>query len=110
MTDINSKIKDNNSKDPVVLYMKGNPTFPQCGFSSTVVQILKHIGVNFQSYDVLQDENLREGIKSFSNWPTIPQLYVNNEFVGGCDIIREMFESGELKEYFTKNNIPLSQD
>ena len=110
MTDINSKIKDNNSKDPVVLYMKGNPTFPQCGFSSTVVQILKHIGVDFQSYDVLQDENLREGIKSFSNWPTIPQLYVNNEFVGGCDIIREMFESGELKEYFTKNNIPLSQE
>ena len=110
MTDINSKIKDNNSKDPVVLYMKGNPTFPQCGFSSTVVQILKHIGVNFESYDVLQDENLREGIKSFSNWPTIPQLYVNNEFVGGCDIIREMFESGELKEYFTKNNIPLAQE
>ena len=110
MTDINSKIKDNNSKDPVVLYMKGNPTFPQCGFSSTVVQILKHIGVNFQSYDVLQDENLRECIKSFSNWPTIPQLYVNNEFVGGCDIIREMFESGELKEYFTRNNIPLDQE
>ena len=110
MTDINSKIKDNNTKDPVVLYMKGNPTFPQCGFSSTVVQILKHIGVNFQSYDVLQDENLREGIKSFSNWPTIPQLYVNNEFVGGCDIIREMFESGELKEYFTKNNISLTQE
>ena len=110
MTDINSKIKDNNSKDSVVLYMKGNPTFPQCGFSSTVVQILKHVGVNFQSYDVLQDEKLREGIKSFSNWPTIPQLYVNNEFVGGCDIIREMFESGELKEYFTKNNIPLSQE
>ena len=110
MTDINSKIKDNNSKDPVVLYMKGNPTFPQCGFSSTVVQILKHIGVNFQSYDVLQDENLREGIKSFSNWPTIPQLYVNNEFVGGCDIVKEMFESGELKEYFSKNNIPLSPE
>ena len=110
MIDINTKIKDNNSKDPLVLYMKGNPTFPQCGFSSTVVQILKHIGVNFQFYDVLQDENLREGIKSFSKWPTIPQLYVNNEFVGGCDIIREMFESGELKEYFTKNNIPISQD
>ena len=110
MTDINSKIINNNSKDRVVLYMKGNPTFPQCGFSSTVVQILKHVGVNFQSYDVLQDENLREGIKSFSNWPTIPQLYVNNEFVGGCDIIREMFESGELKEYFTKNNIPLAQE
>tara|TARA_B100000902_G_C26715369_1_gene623936 strand:+ start:139 stop:471 length:333 start_codon:yes stop_codon:yes gene_type:complete len=110
MTDINVKIKDNNSKDPVVLYMKGNPTFPQCGFSSTVVQILKHIGVEFQSYDVLQDENLREGIKSFSNWPTIPQLYVKNEFVGGCDIIREMFESGELKEFFSNNNIPLSQE
>tara|TARA_Y100000589_G_scaffold308543_1_gene325178 strand:- start:1444 stop:1776 length:333 start_codon:yes stop_codon:yes gene_type:complete len=110
MSDINSKIKENNSKDPVVLYMKGNPTFPQCGFSSTVVQILKHIGVNFKSYDVLQDENLREGIKVFSKWPTIPQLYVNNEFVGGCDIIREMFESGELKEYFTKNNIPLTEE
>ena len=73
--------------------MKGNPTFPQCGFSSTVVQILKHVGVNFQSYDVLQDEELREGIKKFSNWPTIPQLYVKEEFIGGCDIIREMFES-----------------
>ena len=110
MTDINVMIKDNNSKDPVVLYMKGNPTFPQCGFSSTVVQILKHIGVEFQSYDVLQDENLREGIKSYSNWPTIPQLYVNGEFVGGCDIIREMFESGELKEHFEKNNINLEKN
>ena len=110
MTDINVMIKDNNSKDPVVLYMKGNPTFPQCGFSSTVVQILKHIGVEFQSYDVLQDENLREGIKSFSNWPTIPQLYVNNEFVGGCDIIREMFESGELKQFFSDNNILIKQE
>ena len=110
MTDINLIIKDNNSKDPVVLYMKGNPTFPQCGFSSTVVQILKHIGVEFQSYDVLQDENLREGIKSFSNWPTIPQLYVNNEFVGGCDIIRDMFESGELKQFLLKNNISINQE
>tara|TARA_E500000178_G_C16889573_1_gene692912 strand:- start:149 stop:481 length:333 start_codon:yes stop_codon:yes gene_type:complete len=110
MTDINVMIKDNNSKDPVVLYMKGNPTFPQCGFSSTVVQILKHIGVEFQSYDVLQDENLREGIKSFSNWPTIPQLYVNNEFVGGCDIIREMFESGELKQFLLNNNISINQE
>ena len=110
MTDINVMIKDNNSKDPVVLYMKGNPTFPQCGFSSTVVQILKHIGVEFQSYDVLQDENLREGIKSFSNWPTIPQLYVNNEFVGGCDIIREMFESGELKRFLLNNNVSINQE
>jgi monothiol glutaredoxin len=110
MTEINNEIKENITKDPVVLYMKGNPTFPQCGFSSTVVQILKHIGVEFQSYDVLQNENLREGIKSFSNWPTIPQLYVKGEFVGGCDIIKEMFESGELKEFFNKNDIKLDDD
>ena len=110
MNDIDTVIKEKNSKNSVVLYMKGNPTFPQCGFSSTVVQILKHIGVDFQSYDVLQDESLREGIKSFSNWPTIPQLYVKGEFVGGCDIIREMFESGELKEYFTHNNIDLIEN
>ena len=107
MNDINAIIEKNNKEDSVVLYMKGDPTFPQCGFSSTVVQILKHIGVEFKSHDVLQDENLREGIKSYSNWPTIPQLYVNGEFVGGCDIIREMFESGELKEHFEKNNINL---
>ncbi len=107
MTDVNDKIKEFNKNNEVVLYMKGNPTFPQCGFSSTVVQILKHIGVNFQSYDVLQDEELREGIKSYSNWPTIPQLYVKEEFVGGCDIIREMFESGELKQYLTDKKIKL---
>ena len=107
MTDVNDKIKKFNKNNEVVLYMKGNPTFPQCGFSSTVVQILKHIGVNFQSYDVLQDEELREGIKNFSNWPTIPQLYVKEEFIGGCDIIREMFESGELKKYFSDKKIEL---
>ena len=110
MNDINAIIEKNNKEDSVVLYMKGDPTFPQCGFSSTVVQILKHVGVEFKSHDVLQDENLREGIKSYSNWPTIPQLYVNGEFVGGCDIIREMFESGELKEYFVKNNINLEKN
>ena len=107
MTNVNDKIKEFNKNNEVVLYMKGNPTFPQCGFSSTVVQILKHIGVNFQSYDVLQDEELREGIKNYSNWPTIPQLYVKEEFVGGCDIIREMFESGELKQYFDDKKINL---
>ena len=107
MSDIDTKIKDLNKKNEVVLYMKGNPTFPQCGFSSTVVQILKHLGVNFQSHDVLQDEELRDGIKKFSNWPTIPQLYVKEEFVGGCDIIREMFESGELKKFFNDNKIEL---
>ena len=110
MSDINTVIKENNNKDSVVLYMKGNPTFPQCGFSSTVVQILKHIGVDFKSYDVLQDENLREGIKSYSNWPTIPQLYVKGEFVGGCDIIKEMFESGELKQYMNQNDINLIEN
>ena len=110
MNDINAIIEKNNKEDSVVLYMKGDPTFPQCGFSSTVVQILKHIGVEFKSHDVLQDENLREGIKSYSNWPTIPQLYVNGEFVGGCDIIREMFESVELQEHFEKNNINLEKN
>ena len=110
MSDIKAIIEKNNKEDSVVLYMKGDPTFPQCGFSSTVVQILKHIGVEFKSHDVLQDESLREGIKSYSNWPTIPQLYVNGEFLGGCDIIREMFESGELKEHFKKNNINLEKN
>ena len=110
MADINNKIKELNKSNEVVLYMKGNPTFPQCGFSSTVVQILKHVGVNFQSYDVLQDEELREGIKKYSNWPTIPQLYVKEEFIGGCDIIREMFESGELKQYFNDKEIKLTAE
>ena len=107
MSDINVKIKEFNKDNEVVLYMKGNPTFPQCGFSSTVVQILKHLGVNFQSYDVLQDEELREGIKKYSKWPTIPQLYVKEEFIGGCDIIREMFEKGELKQFLDDKKIAL---
>ena len=110
MTDVNNRIKELNKSNEVVLYMKGNPTFPQCGFSSTVVQILKHVGVSFQSYDVLQDGELREGIKNFSNWPTIPQLYVKEEFIGGCDIIREMFESGELKQYFNDKEIELTAE
>ena len=108
MSDLNIKIENYNKSNDVVLYMKGNPTFPQCGFSSTVVQILNHLGVNFQSYDVLQDETLRDGIKQFSNWPTIPQLYVKNEFVGGCDIIREMFENGELKKMLSDKEIKLT--
>ena len=102
---INKQITHNNTKDNVVLYMKGNPMFPQCGFSSTVVQILQHLNVPFESYDVLQDENLRQGIKEYSNWPTIPQLYVNGEFVGGCDILREMFESGELQTFFEDQKV-----
>lgn len=91
---IEQDIADNN----VLLYMKGSPMFPQCGFSAAVVQVLTHMGVKFKGVDVLTDPAIREGIKQFSNWPTIPQLYVKGEFVGGCDIVREMFESGELSQ------------
>ena len=97
--DIQDTIRDQIAKHRVVLYMKGTPQFPQCGFSATVAEILKRCGVNdYASFNVLQDDALREGIKQFSNWPTIPQLYVNGEFVGGCDILREMYQSGELQQ------------
>jgi monothiol glutaredoxin len=86
---------------PVVLFMKGTPLFPQCGFSSRAVAILNHLNVEFDSVDVLQDQEVRQGIKAFSDWPTIPQLYVKGEFVGGSDIMMEMYESGELAELFT---------
>ena len=92
--DIKSKIDAN----PVMLFMKGTPQFPQCGFSSAVVQILDFLGVEFGSENVLASAEMREGIKEYSDWPTIPQLYVDGEFVGGCDIVREMFETGELKK------------
>ncbi len=91
--------------DDIVLFMKGNPNFPQCGFSATVVDILNHVGVAFKTYDVLSDPDLREGIKESSDWPTIPQLYVKGEFVGGCDIIREMFSEGELASLFEEKGI-----
>jgi monothiol glutaredoxin len=90
----------------VMLYMKGTAMFPQCGFSSRVVQILTHLGVPFQTANVLEDMELRESVKQFSNWPTIPQLYVKGAFVGGCDIITEMFQSGELEALLTENGIP----
>ena len=90
-------IADTVAGNPVVLFMKGVPDAPRCGFSATVVQILDHVGVNFVGVDVLQDDDLRQGIKAFSDWPTVPQLYVKGEFVGGSDIVREMFQSGELK-------------
>ena len=90
------RIKRDIGENNVVLYMKGTPVFPQCGFSAAVVQVLNHLGVRFKGVDILADPELRQGIKSFSNWPTIPQLYVKGQFVGGCDIVREMFESGEL--------------
>jgi monothiol glutaredoxin len=83
---------------PVVVFMKGTAEFPMCGFSATVVKILEHLNVTFQDINVLADENIRQGIKEFSNWPTIPQVYINGQFVGGCDIMKEMFEKGELQE------------
>ncbi len=97
MTDVNDQIKSELETNPVVLFMKGTPVFPQCGFSAAVVQVLTHLGVKFKGVNVLEDPSLREGIKRFSDWPTIPQLYVKGEFVGGCDIVREMFTSGELQ-------------
>jgi monothiol glutaredoxin len=90
---------------PVFLFMKGTPMFPQCGFSARVVQILRHSGVEFKSANVLENPELRDGIKSFSNWPTIPQLYVKGEFVGGCDIVTEMYETGELEDLLTEKGI-----
>jgi monothiol glutaredoxin len=96
MTDVLARIQNDIESNPVVLYMKGTPVFPQCGFSAQVVQVLSLAGVKFKAFDVLADDELRQGIKEFSNWPTIPQLYVKGEFVGGCDIVREMYQSGEL--------------
>ena len=95
---------------PVVLFMKGTPVFPQCGFSARVVQILSHLGVPFKGVNVLEDMEVREGIKEFSNWPTIPQLYVQGEFVGGCDIITEMFQSGELSGLLKEKGVAHKAD
>jgi len=98
MSDTEARISDIVSKDDVVLFMKGTPLFPQCGFSSQAIAILEHLNVAYGSVDVLQDMEIRQGIKSFSDWPTIPQLYVKGEFVGGSDIMMEMFEAGELQQ------------
>ena len=102
---VTERIKDDISSNDVVLYMKGSPVFPQCGFSAAVVQVLTHLGVKFKGIDILQDPSLRQGIKEFSNWPTIPQLYVKGEFVGGCDIVREMFDSGELQQLLSDKGV-----
>jgi monothiol glutaredoxin len=103
VSDIKDTIKDQVTKNRVVLYMKGTPQFPQCGFSATATEILKRCGVtSFASFNILQDETLRQGIKEYSNWPTIPQLYVDGEFVGGCDIMREMYQSGELQQLLSQ--------
>ena len=94
----------------VLLFMKGTPVFPQCGFSAAVIQVLSHLQVKFNSVNVLEDMDIREGIKHYSDWPTIPQLYVKGEFVGGCDIIREMFETGELSTFLAEKGIDLSSE
>ena len=107
MADVQTRIGNEVRDNPVVLFMKGTPVFPQCGFSAAVVQMLSDLGVKFKSVDVLKDAEIRQGIKEFSNWPTIPQLYVKGEFVGGADIIREMFENEELATYFSEHGITL---
>ena len=101
------RIQQDIASEDVVLYMKGTPVFPQCGFSAAVVGVLTHLGVPFRGINVLDDMAIREGIKSFSDWPTIPQLYVKGEFIGGCDIIREMFEEGELRPFLAEQGIEL---
>ena len=102
---VHGQIQAELDANDVVLFMKGTPVFPQCGFSAMVVQILNHLGIPFKGIDVLADSGLRDGIKEFTNWPTIPQLYVKGEFVGGCDIIREMYETGELTELLQSKGI-----
>ncbi len=99
------RIKKEISDNDVVLYMKGTAVFPQCGFSAAVVQVLSQIGVPFKDVNVLEDATIRQGIKDFTNWPTIPQLYIKGEFVGGCDIVREMFESGELQDLLAEKGV-----
>jgi monothiol glutaredoxin len=105
MSDIFSRIKKIITTNDVVVFMKGNKDMPQCGFSATVVHILNKSGVDFVSFDILQDMELRQGIKEFSDWPTIPQLYIKGEFVGGCDIAKEMFESGELQDLLKEKGL-----
>jgi monothiol glutaredoxin len=105
MSDVNARIQGLVEASPVFLFMKGTPTFPQCGFSATVISILDHLGVQYGSANILEDADLRQGIKNFSNWPTIPQLSVKGEFIGGCDITKEMFQSGELKQLLTERGV-----
>ena len=102
---MNENIKKTITENDICLFMKGTPEAPQCGFSMAVSNVLKHLNVKFKGINVLEDENLRQGIKEFSDWPTIPQLYVKGEFIGGCDIVKEMFEKGELQELLKKKNL-----
>lgn len=103
------QIKKDITENDVVLYMKGTATFPQCGFSAAVVQVLSHLGVTFKDINVLEDDMIRQGIKDFANWPTIPQLYIKGEFVGGCDIVREMYAAGELQDILTTKGVSFNK-
>ena len=109
MSDVLEQIKKEVTGNDVVLFMKGTPDFPMCGFSGQVVQILDYLGVAYKGINVLENEDIRQGIKDYANWPTIPQLYVKGEFVGGCDIVREMFQAGELAAHFADNGIVVQQ-
>ncbi len=105
---VKEKISKTVSENDVVLYMKGTPVFPQCGFSSTVVQVLDYLGVKYESVNVLEDMDIRQGIKEYNNWPTIPQVFVKGEFIGGCDIVREMFENGELRSLMAEKGVEMA--
>lgn len=105
MSDVHEMIDSEVKSNDVVLFMKGTPQFPQCGFSGQVVQVLDYLGVEYRAINVLADADIRQGIKDYSNWPTIPQLYVKGEFIGGCDIVREMFQAGELQSLLNDNGI-----
>ncbi len=109
MSEITAFIDNEVKSNDIVLFMKGTPAFPQCGFSGQVVQILDYLGVDYKGVNVLADAEIRQGIKDYSNWPTIPQLYVKGEFVGGCDIVREMFQAGEIQAFLTEKGIAVAQ-
>ncbi|MFN3462173.1 MAG: Grx4 family monothiol glutaredoxin [Oceanibaculum sp.] len=107
---VRDRIQGEIDTNDIVLFMKGTPTFPQCGFSAVVVQVLNHLEVDYKGINVLEDPSIRDGIKEFSNWPTIPQLYVKGEFVGGCDIVREMYETGELTDLMATRGIAVAAE
>jgi monothiol glutaredoxin len=109
MASVHEQIDTEVKSNDVVLFMKGTPQFPQCGFSGQVVQILDYLGVPYKGVNVLENAEMRQGIKDYTNWPTVPQLYVKGEFVGGCDIVREMFQSGELSSHLTEAGVPVKQ-
>jgi len=109
MSDVLQKIDQTVKADDVVLFMKGTPQFPMCGFSGQVVQILDYLGVAYKGVNVLEDEEVRQGVKDYANWPTIPQLYVKGEFLGGCDIVREMFQTGELATHLAEAGVAVQQ-